>query len=880
MIYLCKNHLLVGASAAVLALVSHSANAQTTGAPSDAVNQAASADAKESDIVVTGTLLRGIAPTGTNIVSLSRQEITATGAMSANEILANIPQVTTAFLSTPTVSANDGGIPNFRPNIRDLGRASGSTTLVLVDGHRLAGVTGDSDAIPPGVLERVEVVPDGGSSTYGSDAIGGVINFITRKKFDGLEVIARHGIAKNYATTDINLTAGKIWDTGSAYISYAYQKNDAILGKDRGYMRQIAPNQGYCSPGTIVANGTTYALPDRVPGTLTNCDVTDDVSFWPAVRRNTIFAAFNQEITDFLSFDVRGQYVRRETTSYYDFRSASPQTLTFNDSNPYFQSIAGETSQTVLTSFAGVLDNRTRIKLDGFQITPTLTAQLGGSWQLRVMGNYGTNVLDQRGSTVDAGAIAAGLAGTTMATALNPYDLGASNPAVLGSIARTGILSSRSENYNIRGIADGVLLSLPGGDVHLAVGVEYQRDKTSDIKNGTAILGQEEDLPPALPDYARNIKSIFGELAVPIVGADNAMGGIQALTLSASARYDKYSDVGGTFNPKFGLTYSPVDWVKIRGNWGTSFNAPTPDQRSAIQVAGALPVQFVPGQQAPWTIILAGFSPDVKPQTADTWSVGFDVTPPVVPGLRVSATYYNVFLKDQIGLLGLGQIGFTPALDNFVKDNQTCATYLPQYPTQSIPFLVPLPVACSLNPQPTFAFLDLRQQNLGQLKQDGLDFDLAYNREVGFGTVNARFAGTYLLSRKSAVVAGAPFVDELKGAGTSRLSFVATVGAQVGNVTGSVSWNHKQGYDLNPVVTSARFGTQGHVGSFNTVDLFLAYQIPSDWLPGETSLTLNVTNLFDQDPPFYNGCIGTALCGFSNGSTLGRLATLGIRTKF
>lgn len=80
--------------------------------------------------------------------------------------------------------------------------------------------------------------------------------------------------------------------------------------------------------------------------------------------------------------------------------------------------------------------------------------------------------------------------------------------------------------------------------------------------------------------------------------------------------------------------------------------------------------------------------------------------------------------------------------------------------------------------------------------------------------------------------------------------------------------------------TSARYGTQTRVDSFNVVDLFLAYELPAAWLPSETSLTLNVDNLFNQDPPFYNGCAGGGQCVFINGATLGRLVTIGLRSKF
>src|SRR6202011_1324278 len=136
-----------------------------------------------------------------------------------------------------------------RPNLRNLpgnNTAGGSTTLVLRDGHRIvgAGITStspDPDIIPPGAIERVEIVPDGGSAVYGADAVAGVINFITRSRFDGVAVDGHYGIADNYHQFDTNITAGRDWGTGSLYASYNYTQNDAIYGRDRDYVK-VFPN--------------------------------------------------------------------------------------------------------------------------------------------------------------------------------------------------------------------------------------------------------------------------------------------------------------------------------------------------------------------------------------------------------------------------------------------------------------------------------------------------------------------------------------------------------------------------------------------------------------------------------------------------------------
>lgn len=110
--------------------------------------------------------------------------------------------------------------------------------------------------------------------------------------------------------------------------------------------------------------------------------------------------------------------------------------------------------------------------------------------------------------------------------------------------------------------------------------------------------------------------------------------------------------------------------------------------------------------------------------------------------------------------------------------------------------------------------------------------------------------------------------------------FVATAGVRAGVLTSSASLNYRAGYDLDAVRAGGRFGVQQEVGSYTTVDLFLSYELPETVLSG-TVLTLNVDNLLDKDPPFYNGCVGGAgVCGFANRSTLGRLVTFGLHTHF
>ena len=266
-----KSLLLCGASAA-LALTAASANAQTR-SPARLIHPTAKPEGRRSptqvgEVVVTGTQLRGVAPVGTDVIGVSRADIITTGVTSTDGLLATIPVVTSQFNTVPTVGTTIG-ISTIRPNIRNIGAAGGTTTLVLMDGHNLVGAgvlqtTPDAGVIPPGALERVEVVADGGSALYGSDAVGGIINFITRKHMEGVEFgpTPTDVYANNYSTKrgQSPLSATR-WGSGSALLSYDYRQNTDLLDANRSYLPP-EPHRPEAA-ATSVAGPATPAPRDR-----------------------------------------------------------------------------------------------------------------------------------------------------------------------------------------------------------------------------------------------------------------------------------------------------------------------------------------------------------------------------------------------------------------------------------------------------------------------------------------------------------------------------------------------------------------------------------------------------------------------------------------
>ena len=152
-----------------------------------AVAQTPAAPSSSEEIVVTGTNIRGAAPVGSGLIQVGRQQIEKTGAQTVQQILRSVPAITS---SGATPQGLNPGASYFSPTIHGLGASSSNSTLVLIDGHRVApgnqGALIDPNIIPPIALERVVVLAEGASSVYGSDAVAGVVNFITRRSYDGV----------------------------------------------------------------------------------------------------------------------------------------------------------------------------------------------------------------------------------------------------------------------------------------------------------------------------------------------------------------------------------------------------------------------------------------------------------------------------------------------------------------------------------------------------------------------------------------------------------------------------------------------------------------------------------------------------------------------
>ena len=201
--------------------------------PSMALAQNAAPPSDVEEVVVTGTSIRGAAPVGSNLITVGQQEIQNTAPVTVTEALANVPAIT--GMNNSGRGQNGNGGAGASVYIHEIGASAQNATLVLMDGHRIpqAGSGNgnpvvDPNIIPQPMLQRVEVLADGSSSVYGSDAVAGVVNFITRKKFDGLEL---HYQAQDEMGSAMgqyaSVLTGKSWQDGGfvAAVTYSYEGN-------------------------------------------------------------------------------------------------------------------------------------------------------------------------------------------------------------------------------------------------------------------------------------------------------------------------------------------------------------------------------------------------------------------------------------------------------------------------------------------------------------------------------------------------------------------------------------------------------------------------------------------------------------------------------
>lgn len=959
--------LLVGVSA--LSFTVPALAQETTSAPTQA--DVDSASATDQTIVVTGTRIQGVAPVGADVVQLSREDIQATGLTSTADVLNTVPSVLqigggNAYAGGQAQQGSTLSSFNFNksPNIHGFGFGA---TLSLVNGHRVPYEGGnmnafDGDNFPPQFLQRIDVEEDGGSALYGADAIAGTVNYIFRKPEDTAEVYGGFGTNEgdqdSYYVTGV---VGRQWAKGTdmeggiiATYQHSYQQQLMASGRSDLYNDDLSPYGGaasplFSSPGNILVNGTYYSIPVGQNGedlTLSDLGTTPNrqntwtgIGVIPQVKADRFAANFEQHLSNWLRVFADGYYVKRHIFLNGPSSTTAGRVTNFGmlpfvpNANPYSPCNPSHYAGGVVTGPANLV---AACQAGALQVAYSATYDIGTPERTGVTEgwSYGggaeitlpyewTVTATAYAGTEDENALATQLGGGPAVDPLtfnffcDASQFQCTDPAT-GTALANGILALQNHTrYDMQDYAlnaNGKLFSLPAGDAKAAIGAEYYKASLLNQNN----LGTNE-LDP------RDVKSVYGEVFVPLVSSDMNVPAIDRLELSAAIRYDDYSDAGGTTNPRFGVNWWPVQGLKLYASYGTSFHAPGLADNDPYSQTSAL-VTSVAGSQISGTICsicqspayngaaiyqtIGGAEHNLKPETSTNYSFGAEWKPSSIPRLSLSAKYWHTVYNNQINAPAYNvgtitainqgiynsQIIYNPSVfPTLAANNPTaffgnsatlnasnpyCAASIGQSAASQAVY--DAMIQC-LNtggehgglfgppnaPGNVLAVVNGRRVNSGKTVADGIDFTADYSFGGDSSTWDVGAIASYILHWKVAPIQGAPLIEEVNIFGYPQqfrargyLQWSGDIGP--GRVSAGAFVNYANSYKMTPGQLPVGVDpSYAKIGSYTTVDLSLGFETADNgsWLTGGIGIQLSVQNVFSADPPLVVNQSGLAGSG-------------------
>jgi iron complex outermembrane recepter protein len=849
----------------------------------------------DQNIVVTGTRIRGRAPAGAAVLTLDRNAILESGYATTQQIVQAMPQNFGGGSNEATVATNRNGAEanaayGASVNLRGLGASS---TLVLLDGERppmagLNGVFADLSMIPTSMIERIEILADGASALYGSDAVAGVVNIVPRKAFRGLELSVRGGLADGFDEQQAGGIAGIGGADAHLTLSYEYYRRSALGVADRPYVSEDLRRYGLGDyragpglPATLLAGTQSFIIPAGQDGTaLTAAQLQPGVGAasdsWagadvlPKQERHAVYAAGWVTPADGLELYAQGLFGHRSFTRR-DRTSLGAPTATVPVTNPFYVDPLG-TAQPVGIRY----DFRKELGVEGVTGSAEGLGATGGlrwspgRWQIDAHLTFGRQAERWTyDNIVNRARMAAALADPNRATALNLFGDGtANNPATIAALRGSSSGAGRYTLLAQQVRADGPLFALAAGDLRLALGAEHRREHYRNLGGISDYLTLTPTVEAGIVNARRDVTAGYAELSLPLSAPGGAGLGIGRLDLSAAVRGEHYSDFGDTVNPKFGVSWMPLAAVRLRGSFGTSFRAPAFNnlrQDALSKGYFAYPLTD-PASQTGITnaLIISGNDPDIGPERATSWTAGIDLRPDQPEGLRAQLTYFSIDYRDRIA-------NPAAALVTFFTNR---AVYAPIIDTQPDPAVVAAYFASpyyqtynSITPAQVSAIVYAQTQNLAQQRQRGLDFDFGYRAALAGGHAELGAGGAYLFEYTQRLTPTAPVTRLLDTIGNlpdlrlrSRLLYD-------GDAFGAALFvNYVDGYTNNSKIIARP------VSAWTTIDFQLRYRL------GDFRLSLSATNLLDAAPPRTAYGLTSTTIGYDpeNANALGRVVALAL----
>ena len=520
-------------------------------------------------------------------------------------------------------------------------------TLILVNGRRIApsaisGINGkifvNVSEIPPDAIDHIEVLTDGASAIYGSDAIGGVVNIILKSDWHGGQVNARYGGADGYNERNLGLTYGmNVFAGTNVTVSASYSKSDPLFQYQRGFSSPFY-STGTAVPGAIgnffLAPGITsptlgggYAGPANDPqylnagATVATAPGTGIGGTYDLSRFNTLLleqeqkalsVSLNSEIAPRHALDLFGDF---EIARNENFTRFIPVTLGVtvpagSPVNPFTNATSVTFGSTTNPATYSTREDSYRGTLGFKGLIPGLGR--GANWEIAY--THSQNTIDQTISNIIyrnnlLAAVTGGYNSSCVATpggtfsrvtpigggtaicqpVLDPFSVStAVNPAALANVLTDEFVHGTSKIDSVDGKVTGSLFHLPGGAIQFAVGGSWRREAISgsvDPVNWTHVDGTTATPTQSLTQgglivdpfaASRTVAAQFAEIRLPLTSASTNVPGFYNLDLVGAVRHEHYSGVGDSTVPKIGFRWQPVArQLTIRGSYAKSFTAPS-----------------------------------------------------------------------------------------------------------------------------------------------------------------------------------------------------------------------------------------------------------------------------------------------------------------
>ncbi len=849
------------------------------------------------EVVVTGSLIpMNLEAPGVPVTVMTSSDIAATGV--SGDMLDVLTKSVPFFYGGLNVGSDNGNVASGSTNGGSMISLRNRSTLVLINGRRAAvspvAASGgfnftDVSMIPVSAVDRVEILADGASATYGADAVGGVVNMILKDNFEGVQVGGRYGFDKDgeYKERSAYFTAGTNSENTSITFSAEWKKSDPLLQADRDWGRGIYRTNSFAGsiydPASDADEVFYYLDPSlNAPDGSLNLPITShdaagysgplatnagyfDLASKPTMiigsERTSAMAAFSHTVNNYV--EVFGDAMVSSTKSWSQLNAqpVSGVVAADNPNNPFNQAV-------VVTNRFQAFPRQYETETMGWRGVVGLRGDIAGSWKYEVAADYNRAESDHRNpGLIDSNAYFEAVANNSY----NPFAREQA-PGVLESFQGEAFESyeSRLTSYDAKVYGD--LFSLPAGAVRLAVGAQTMKESLSFTNDRNSREGLWLQATPTAPFSAsQDREGYYAEALIPVFSPDFNLPGFYALDLSLAGRYETFSTTSGEFVPKVTVRWQPLgESFAVRATYSESFTAPT-----LFELFGPAGQGFTANQQllrynADGTPRDAngdgaqdvdtptqyrgqsGSNTELDPSTSKNWSVGLDWRPEgALDGMRVTVDYWSISeedivddLDDAIILQSVEALGPASLYADRVRRGVSAAGEL--YFGTGTPISAPGEISAAVGDT---VWLSNPLTNLAGIDQDGLDLKVAYAWDTNSaGTFSAQVISTFLFSYDLKPAAAEPVID-LKGVYHDSYGLFPDyrVFAQFGWTNDT--WTAGLNATYIPTLDDATFGEPyASIDSYMTWDLRLGYDFSA--LGAGVALSVGVNNLFDEEPVF------------------------------